>query len=171
MARSTGLDFDLRRDTPYEIYSNLSFQIPLGSHGDSFDRFYIRIVEMRMSILIMKQCLNLLPSGAVRTTNNKNRFPNRSEMKTTMESLIHHFKLFTAGVPIPPNDTFLSIEAPKGEFGVTLITDGTHRPYRCKLRAPGYLHLQSSKLFSGHLLADVVAIIGTLDIVFGEVDR
>jgi NADH:ubiquinone oxidoreductase subunit D len=172
MARSTGLDLDPRRDTPYEIYSSLDFRIPVGSRGDSFDRFYMRIVEMRMSILIMKQCPNLPPSGAVRTTDSENRFPGHSEMKTTMENLIHHFKLFTAGTPIPMGDTFVSIEAPKGEFGITLVTDGTSRPRRCKIKTPGFLNLQAfDTLAREHLLADIVTIIGTEDIVFGEVDR
>jgi NADH dehydrogenase (ubiquinone) Fe-S protein 2 len=172
MLRSTGIDFDLRRDNPYEIYSNLVFQIPVGTHGDSFDRFYIRMVEMRTSISIIKQCLNLLPSGSIRTTNSKARYPNRLEMKTTMESLIHHFKLFTEGISIPKGDTFISIEAPKGEFGVTLFTNGTSKLERCKIKTPGFLNLQVfDTMCREHLLADVVTIIGTQDIVFGEVDR
>lgn len=172
MLRSTGVDFDLRRDNPYEIYSTLAFKVPVGTNGDSFDRFYIRIAEMRASVTIIKQCLNLLPSGTVRTNNIKARYPSKLEMKTTMQSLIHHFKLFTEGITIPKGDTFISIEAPKGEFGVTLFTNGTSRLERCKIKTPGFLNLQAFDTMSHeHLLADIVTIIGTQDIVFGEVDR
>jgi NADH:ubiquinone oxidoreductase subunit D len=173
MRRSTGLDYDIRRELPYEIYSNLAFQVPVGSTGDSYDRFTIRMDEMRESVNIMKQCLNLLPSGPIQISNSKEYFPNRFSIKTSMESLIHHFKMFTEGTTLAKNDVFLTIEAPKGEFGVTLFTnDESARPSRCKIKTPGFLNLQFfDTLAQEHLLADVVTLIGTEDIVFGEVDR
>ncbi len=172
MLRSTGLPWDLRRYYPYEVYSKLRFDIPVGTIGDCYDRYLIRIEEMRQSLRLIKQCLNQLPAGLVRVDDRKVVPPTRHQLKTSMEALIHHFKLYSEGVPVPKGDVYMAIEAPKGEFGVYLVADHTSRPYRCKIRAPGFFHLQGLDfMVRNHLLADVVTIIGTQDIVFGEVDR
>jgi NADH-quinone oxidoreductase subunit D len=146
--------------------------VPVGKHGDCYDRYVCRIEEMRQSVRIIRQCLNEMPSGAVIADDHKIVPPKRTEMKATMESLIHHFKLFTEGHRVPAGAVYTAVEAPKGEFGVYLVSEGENKPYRCKIRAPGFAHLQALEFMSkGHMLADAVAIIGTLDIVFGEIDR
>jgi NADH-quinone oxidoreductase subunit D len=174
--RSTGAAWDLRRAQPYENYSDFEFDIPVGRNGDCYDRYLLRMEEMRQSVRIMKQCIDKLTSGEgqgeVLAPNNKVTPPRRGEMKRSMEALIHHFKLYTEGFHVPEGEVYAAIEAPKGEFGVYLVADGTNRPYRCKIRAPGYAHLQAMDfLCKGHMLADVSAILGSMDIVFGEVDR
>jgi len=172
MLRGSGVPWDLRRAQPYEIYEELDFGVPVGINGDSYDRYLCRLQEMRESTKIIVQCLNLLEPGPVRVDDRKISPPARRAMKEDMESLIHHFKLFTEGYTPPPGETYTAVEAPKGEFGVYLVSDGSNRPYRCHIRAPGFAHLQGLHFMSkGHMLADVVAIIGTQDIVFGEVDR
>lgn len=172
MLRSTGKCWDLRKAIPYEIYASLFFHIPIGYNGDCYDRYLIRLYEMRESIKIIKQCLDNMTFGAIRSIDKKIYIPSKSNMKYSMEALIHHFKLFTEGFKIFQNEIYSCVEAPKGEFGVYFSTDDTNRPYRCKIRAPGFFHLQSlNTMTKNHLLADVVAIIGTQDIVFGEVDR
>jgi NADH-quinone oxidoreductase subunit D len=176
MVRGSGAAWDLRRAQPYECYSELEFDIPVGKHGDGYDRYVIRMEEMRQSIRIMKQCLEKLRSpagqGAIAVEDHKIVPPKRGEMKRSMEALIHHFKLYTEGFHVPPGEVYAAVEAPKGEFGVYLVSDGTNKPYRCKIRAPGFAHLQSMDFIGkGHMLADMTAILGTLDIVFGEVDR
>jgi NADH dehydrogenase (ubiquinone) Fe-S protein 2 len=172
MLRGSGFSWDLRAVLGYEVYKELSFNIPYGLNGDCYDRYCIRMEEMRQSIFIIEQCLNKMPEGFVKLDDRKISPPSRSFMKFSMESLIHHFKLYSEGFVIPKNDAFISIEAPKGEFGVYLRSDNTNRPYRCHIKAPGFLHLQAlDTMASGHLIADVVTIIGTQDIVFGEVDR
>jgi NADH dehydrogenase (ubiquinone) Fe-S protein 2 len=172
MLRGSGLKWDLRKNQPYEIYSSLDFGIPVGSNGDCYDRYLIRVEEMRQSISIISQCLNKIPFGNVSIDDNKIIKPSRSRIKGSMEALIHHFKLFTEGFNVPIGQSYVGVEAPKGEFGVYLISDGSSRPYRCKIKAPGFAHLASLDFMSkNHMLADVVAIIGTQDIVFGEVDR
>ena len=172
MLRGSGVHWDLRKSQPYEIYDKLKFEIPVGTNGDCYDRYLIRVFEMKESLKIIEQCLNSMPLGYVKTNDFKISPPTRSEMKQSMEALIHHFKMYTQGVIIPSSETYIGTEAPKGEFGVYLISDGTNRPYRCKIKAPGFNHLQALDFMSkGHLIADVVTIIGTQDIVFGEVDR
>jgi NADH-quinone oxidoreductase subunit D len=176
MVRGSGAAWDLRRSQPYECYSDLKFEIPVGKNGDCFDRYLIRMEEMRQSTKIMKQCVNLLMSetgaGPVSSTDGKVVPPKRSEMKRSMEALIHHFKLYTEGYRVPEGEVYAAVEAPKGEFGVYLVADGTNRPYRCKIRAPGFAHLAAMDFMTrGHMLADVSAVLGSLDIVFGEVDR
>ncbi len=172
LLRSTGLAHDLRRDVPYEIYDRLSFNIPVSFNGDSFDRYLLRVQEMRESIKIIFQCLNAMPAGLVRVDDYKVVPPRRMRMKNSMEALIHHFKLFSEGYVVPASETYAAVEAPKGEFGLYIVSDNTTRPYRVKIRAPGYYHLQGTNLLvQGHFLADAVTIIGTEDIVFGEVDR
>lgn len=172
MLRGSGIYWDLRKSQPYEIYDKLNFDIPIGTNGDCYDRYLIRILEMKQSLKIIEQCLNLMPQGFIKTNDFKISPPTRVEMKQSMEALIHHFKMYTQGVIIPANETYIGTEAPKGEFGVYLISDNTNRPYRCKIKAPGFNHLQALDFMSrGHLIADVVTIIGTQDIVFGEVDR
>jgi NADH dehydrogenase (ubiquinone) Fe-S protein 2 len=172
LCRGSGIDYDLRRDQPYEIYEHLSFEVPVGSRGDCFDRYFLRMEEMRQSINIISQCLNNIPGGPVKADNQKITPPNRLLARRSMEALIHHFKLFTAGFTVPANEDYTCSEAPKGEFGVYIASDSTSRPYRCKIKAPGFLHLQAIDFMSeGHLIADVVTAIGTQDIVFGEVDR
>jgi NADH-quinone oxidoreductase subunit D len=175
MVRGSGLPWDLRRSQPYECYSEFDFKIPVGKNGDCYDRYLVRIEEMEQSRLIMLQaCAKLrAPEGQGEVlTRGKISPPKRSEMKTSMEALIHHFKLYTEGFRVPEGEVYAAVEAPKGEFGVYLVADGTNKPYRAKIRAPGYLHLQAmDHIATGHQLADVAAIIGTLDIVFGEVDR
>ena len=176
MVRGSGARWDLRRNQPYEIYDELSFGIPIGKNGDNYDRYLIRMEEMRESVKIMKQCCALLKkpenAGPVQTPDGKVAPPKRGEMKRSMEALIHHFKLYTEGFKLPAGEVYAAVEAPKGEFGVFLVSDGTNKPYRVKLRAPGYAHLAAMDWMSrGHLLADVSAVLGSLDIVFGEVDR
>jgi NADH dehydrogenase (ubiquinone) Fe-S protein 2 len=171
MLRGSGIPWDLRKTEPYEIYDSLDFNIPIGIRGDCYDRYLIRIEEMRQSLNIIEQCLNKIPSGSIKSEN-KISAPSRSQLKTSMESLIHHFKLYSEGYYISEDETYLGVEAPKGEFGVFLVSNGSNKPYRCKIKAPGFLHLQGIDFMShNHLIADVVTIIGTQDIVFGEVDR
>lgn len=172
MLRGSGVAWDLRKSQPYDGYEMYDFDIPIGKHGDSYDRYLIRVEEMRQSIHIIKQCIERMPAGLVKTENRKIAPPPRAEMKHSMEALIHHFKLYTEGYHVPAGEVYAAVEAPKGEFGVYLIADGTNKPYRCRLRAPGFAHLQGLDFLSkGHMLADVVTIIGSLDIVFGEIDR
>jgi NADH-quinone oxidoreductase subunit D len=176
MLRSTGIAWDLRRAQPYECYSDLDFQIPVGKNGDCYDRYCIRMEEMRQSVRVMRQCIAKLRSadgqGPVAVEDNKIFPPRRGEMKRSMEALIHHFKLYTEGFHVPAGEVYAAVEAPKGEFGVYLVADGSNKPYKCKIRAPGFAHLQAMDFICrGHLLADVSAILGSLDIVFGEVDR
>lgn len=176
MVRGSGAAWDLRKSQPYECYDELEFDIPVGRNGDCYDRYLIRMEEMRQSARIMRQCVERLlgpeKNGPVSSLNHKLTPPGRSEMKSSMEALIHHFKLFTEGFHVPEGEVYAAVEAPKGEFGVYLVADGSNKPYRVKLRAPGYAHLQAmDTICQGHMLADVSAILGSLDIVFGEVDR
>jgi len=172
IVRGSGLAWDLRRSQPYEVYSELDFKIPLGKNGDCYDRYLCRVEEMYESVKIMKQCIEMMPVGPVMTQDNKFVPPRRTEMKQSMEALIHHFKLYTEGVHVPAGEVYTCVEAPKGEFGVYLVSDGTNKPYRVKLRAPGFPHLAAMDYLNrGHMLADVSAILGSLDIVFGEIDR
>lgn len=172
MLRSTGLPWDLRKILNYEQYNNIKFAVPVGTSGDCFDRYLMRIFEMRESLNIIHQCLNQIPKGSTQVIDNKISPPSRTHMKYSMESLIHHFKLYSEGYNIQKNEIYSAVEAPKGEFGIYLVSDGTNRPYRCAIRAPGFAHLQGLNFMSkGHLVADVVTLIGTQDIVFGEVDR
>jgi NADH-quinone oxidoreductase subunit D len=176
MVRASGAAWDLRKAQPYECYPEMEFDIPIGKNGDNYDRYLIRMEEMRQSVRIMRQCITKLRApdgqGPVAVQDNKVFPPHRSEMKRSMEALIHHFKLYTEGIRVPAGEVYVAVEAPKGEFGVYLVSDGTNQPYRCKIRAPSFAHLQAMDLLCrGHLLADVAAIIGSLDIVFGEIDR
>jgi NADH-quinone oxidoreductase subunit D len=172
MLRSTGLAWDLRRAQPYECYSDLEFQIPVGKNGDCYDRYVMRMEEMRQSNNIMKQCIEKMPTGPVNVRESKVVPPTRGEMKRSMEALIHHFKLYTEGYHVPAGEVYAAVEAPKGEFGVYLVSDGTNKAYRCKIRAPGFAHLQAMDFMCrGHMLADVSAVLGSIDIVFGEIDR
>jgi NADH dehydrogenase (ubiquinone) Fe-S protein 2 len=172
LLRGSGIAWDLRKNQPYEIYDELDFDIIIGKNGDCYDRYLIRIMEMRESIRIINQCLNKIPTGAVRLEDNKLIAPSRALLKYSMESLIHHFKLYTESFIVPTGYTYQAVEAPKGEFGVYLVANGTNKPHRAYIRAPGFAHLQGLDFMSkGHMLADVVTIIGTQDIVFGEVDR
>jgi NADH-quinone oxidoreductase subunit D len=174
MVRGSGIAWDLRRNQPYECYDELEFDIPLGKNGDCYDRYLCRVTEIRQSARIMAQCVEKLKktSGPVLTEDNKVAPPRRGEMKRSMEALIHHFKLYTEGLHTPPGEVYVAVEAPKGEFGVFLVSDGSNKPYRCKIRAPGFAHLAAMDWMNrGHMLADVSAVLGSLDIVFGEVDR
>ena len=172
LLRGSGISWDLRKKQPYEIYPSLDFDIFTGTNGDCYDRYIIRVKEMRESLRIVQQCLNSIPEGSVKTEDKKLTPPSRTDVKNSMESLIHHFKYYTEGVNVSKGETYTATEAPKGEFGVYLVSDGTNRPYRCKIKAPGFAHLQGLDMMSkGHMVADVVTIIGTQDIVFGEVDR
>lgn len=172
MLRASGLAWDLRKSQPYDVYDRMDFDVPVGKTGDCYARYLIRMEEMRQSLKIMKQCLKEMPQGLVKTNDYKVTAPPRAEMKSSMEALIHHFKLFTEGFHVPAGETYTAVEAPKGEFGVYLVSDGTNKPYRCRIRAPGFAHLQALDFMSkGHLLADTVSIIGSMDIVFGEIDR
>ena len=172
MLRGSGVAWDLRKSQPYDVYEKMEFDIPVGKTGDCFARYLVRIEEMRQSLRIMKQCIEQMPSGPHRSEDHKVTPPSRGEMKNSMEALIHHFKLYTEGFHVPAGETYTAVEAPKGEFAVYLVADGTNRPYKCHIRAPGFAHLQGLDFMSkGHLLADTVAIIGSLDIVFGEIDR
>ncbi|SEQ83503.1 NADH dehydrogenase subunit D [Faunimonas pinastri] len=176
MVRGSGAAWDLRKSQPYECYDEMEFDLAIGKNGDCYDRYLIRMHEMRQSVRIMRQCVDKLRSangaGPVSSVDGKVVPPSRGEMKRSMESLIHHFKLYTEGFHVPAGDVYAAVEAPKGEFGVYLVSDGTNKPYRCKIRAPGYAHLQAMDfLCRGHMLADISAVLGSLDIVFGEVDR
>jgi len=172
MLRGSGVCWDLRKAAPYDAYDQLDFDVPVGTRGDCYDRYCIRIEEMRQSLRIIVQCLNRMPSGMIKADDRKLCPPSRCQMKLSMESLIHHFELYTEGFSVPASSTYTAVEAPKGEFGVFLVSNGSNRPYRCRIRAPGFAHLQGLDFMSKHhMLADVVTIIGTQDIVFGEVDR
>lgn len=172
MLRGSGVDYDLRRDAPYEIYDKLSFNVPVGTGGDCYDRYFVRIEETRQSLNIIAQCLDLIPAGGVKSDNQKMSNPNRLQIKQSMESLIQHFKLHTEGYPVPAGEAYTAVEAPKGEFGAFAITQNSANLSRCKIKAPGFIHLQGIDFMTqGHMLADVVTAIGTQDIVFGEVDR
>jgi NADH-quinone oxidoreductase subunit D len=173
MLRASNVSWDLRKSQPYDVYDRMDFDVPVGLTGDCYARYLLRIEEMRQSNRIIRQCLEQMPKdGPVKTTDRKVSPPPRAEMKRSMEALIHHFKLYTEGYHVPAGETYAAVEAPKGEFGVYLIADGSNRPYRCRIRAPGFAHLQALDFMSrGHMLADAVAIIGSQDIVFGEIDR
>ncbi len=170
--RASGVPWDLRRSQPYDMYDQVEFEVPVGRNGDCYDRYLVRMEEMRQSARIVKQCLARMQPGPVKVQDNKIAPPPRAEMKRSMESLIHHFKLYTEGYHVPAGATYTVVESPKGEFGVYLVADGSNRPYRCKIRPTGFAHLQAIEVLSKrHMLADAVAIIGSLDLVFGEVDR
>jgi len=170
--RASGCAWDLRRQQPYDVYDRMEFDIPVGNRGDCYDRYLVRMLEMRESVRIIQQCLAQMKPGPIKVQDNKISPPPRAEMKRSMEALIHHFKLYTEGYHVPAGETYTVVEAPKGEFGVYLVADGTNKPYRCKIRAPSYALLQAMEVMSkGHMLADAVAVIGSLDIVFGEIDR
>lgn len=172
MLRGSGIAWDLRKSQPYDVYGELDFDVPVGKTGDCYARYLIRMEEMRQSLKLMRQCLERLPGGPVKVNDYKVSPPPRAEMKASMEALIHHFKLYTEGYHVPAGETYTAVEAPKGEFGVYLVSDGTNKPYRCHIRAPGFAHLQGLDFMSrGAMLADVVANIGSMDIVFGEIDR
>ncbi|MFN0042808.1 MAG: NADH-quinone oxidoreductase subunit D [Alphaproteobacteria bacterium] len=172
MLRASGVAWDLRRAEPYEIYNELEFKIPVGTNGDCYERYLVRMDEMRESVRLIEQCLARIEPGPVKVQDNKITPPSRAEMKHSMEALIHHFKLFTEGYHVPAGETYAAVEAPKGEFGVYLVSDGSNKPYRCKIRAPGFAHLQSLDYMSrGYMLADAVANLASMDIVFGEIDR
>ncbi len=172
MLRGSGVAWDLRRSQPYDCYDDLEFKIPIGKNGDCYDRYLCRIEEMRESVKIIKQCLKNIPKGPIKTEDGKISPPQKKELKQSMEALIHHFKLFTEGYRVKKDEIYTAVEAPKGEFGVYLISDGSSKPYKCKIRAPGFAHLQAMDyLIKGHMLADVPAVLGSMDIVFGEVDR
>ena len=172
MMRGSGVAWDLRKSQPYDCYEQLSFKVPIGKNGDCYDRYLCRVEEMRESVKIIKQCLEQLPKGPVKSQDNKITPPPKKEIKESMEALIHHFKLFTEGYRVKKDEIYTAVEAPKGEFGVYLISDGSSKPYKCKIRAPGFSHLQAMDyLIKGHMLADVPAVLGSLDIVFGEIDR
>nr|YP_004563943.1 NADH dehydrogenase subunit 7 [Phytophthora mirabilis]ADK76338.1 NADH dehydrogenase subunit 7 [Phytophthora mirabilis] len=172
MLRGSGISWDLRKTQPYEIYDQLDFDIPVGTNGDCYDRYLIRMEEMRQSIRIILQILNKIPNGPIKLDDKKITNPNRIQIKNSMESLIHHFKYYSENISINSGETYTVIEAPKGEYGVYLVSDGTNKPYRCKIKSPGFLHLQALDfLAKNHMIADVVTIIGTLDVVFGEIDR
>jgi NADH-quinone oxidoreductase subunit D len=172
MVRGSGIPWDLRKSQPYDAYEAMEFDVPVGKNGDCYDRYLVRIEEMRQSLRIMKQAIEKMPGGPVKADDRKVAPPSRGEMKRSMEALIHHFKLYTEGYHVPAGETYTAVEAPKGEFAVYLVSDGSNKPYRCKIRAPGFAFLQAMDFLSkGHMLADVVAIIGSLDIVFGEIDR
>ena len=172
MLRGSGIPWDLRKAQPYEIYPEIDFSIPVGNSGDCYDRYLVRIEEMRQSLVILHQAINLLEFGSIKTNDSKISPPSRSEMKNSMEAVIHHFKFFTEGIVLPIGETYTATEAPKGEFGIYLISNNTDKPYRCKIKAPGFGHLQAlNVMVQGHMIADLVTIIGTQDIVFGEIDR
>jgi NADH-quinone oxidoreductase subunit D len=174
MLRGSGIEWDLRKKQPYEVYDRMQFDVPVGVNGDTYDRYLVRVEEMRQSNRIIRQCVKWLREnpGRVMVDNHKVAPPSRAEMKQNMEELIHHFKLFTEGMHVPEGEAYAAVEHPKGEFGVYLVSDGANKPYRVKLRSPGFCHLSSmNELAKGHMIADAVAIIGTLDIVFGDVDR
>ena len=172
MLRGSGIAWDLRKSQPYECYQDFNFKIPIGKNGDCYDRYLCRIEEMRQSVEIIKDCIDKMPSGPVKNVDGKITPPPKEDLKRSMEAVIHHFKLFSEGFRVPEGEIYAAVEAPKGEFGVYLISDGSHKPYKCKIRAPGFSHLQAMDyLIKGHMLADVPAVIGSLDLVFGEIDR
>lgn len=172
MLRGSGVKWDLRKAQPYDGYENVEFDVPIGKKGDSYDRYLVRLEEIRQSLHIVEQCLNRMPPGEIKVDDYKIAPPKRALMKSDMEALIHHFKLYSEGYQVPPGATYSAIEAPKGEMGVYLVSDGTSRPYKCKIKPPGFAHLAGmNRLAKGHMLADVVALVGTIDVVFGEVDR
>ena len=172
MIRGSGIPWDLRKSQPYDAYARMDFDVPVGTRGDCYDRFMVRVEEVRQSARIMRQCLNEMPEGPIASLDRKVAPPKRGEMKRSMEALIHHFKLYTEGFHVPAGEIYAATEAPKGEFGVYLVSDGSNKPYRCYIRAPGFAHLQGLEFMSkGHMLADAVANIGSLDVVFGEIDR
>jgi len=172
MLRGSGVPWDLRKSQPYECYKDFNFRIPIGKNGDCYDRYLCRMEEMRESVKIIRDCIKNMPTGPVKSIDGKITPPKRKDLKNSMEALIHHFKLFSEGFRVPEGEIYTAVEAPKGEFGVYLISDGSNKPYKCKIRAPGFSHLQSMDyLLKGHMLADVPAVLGSLDIVFGEVDR
>ncbi|MEN8237360.1 MAG: NADH-quinone oxidoreductase subunit D [Pseudomonadota bacterium] len=172
MLRASGVAWDLRKAQPYDVYEQMEFDIPVGKHGDCYARYLVRIEELRQSIRIIQQCLNKMPEGPVMIEDQKIAPPKRAEMKSSMEAMINHFKLYTEGFHVPKGEIYAAVEAPKGEFGVYLVADGSNRPYRCKIRPPSYFFLAAmEKLSKGHMLADATAIIGAMDIVFGEIDR
>jgi NADH-quinone oxidoreductase subunit D len=172
MLRASGVPWDLRKAQPYLVYDKMDFDIPVGKNGDCYDRYLVRVEEMRQSLRIIEQCIQNMPGGPATSVDRKVTPPPRAEMKRSMEALIHHFKLYTEGFHVPAGETYTAVEAPKGEFGVYLVSDGSNKPYRCKIRAPGFAHLQAMEFCSkGYMLADSVAILGSMDIVFGEIDR
>jgi NADH-quinone oxidoreductase subunit D len=172
MLRASGMPWDLRKSQPYEVYDRMDFDIPVGKHGDCFDRYLVRMAEMRESLKIMRQCIEQMPDGPIKYQDHKISPPSRAELKRSMEALIHHFKLYTEGFHVPEGEAYAAVEAPKGEFGVYLVADGTNRPYRCKIRATSYPHLAAiEKMAKGHMLADIPSIVGSIDVVFGEIDR
>jgi len=172
MLRGSGIVWDLRKSEPYEIYNQLQFEIPVGNIGDCYDRFLIRVIEMKQSLKIISQCINKIPNGLIKSKDSKICPPIKTDLKQSMEAVIHHFKVYTNGINIRSNETYVATEAPKGEFGIYLISNGSNKPHRCKIKAPGFAHLQAlNQMSKGHLIADVVTIIGTQDIVFGEIDR
>lgn len=172
MLRGSGIAWDLRKSNPYDIYSEMEFEVPIGSNGDCYDRYLVRVEEMYQSLRIIKQCIESMPKGEIKVRDGKLSPPLRIDMKNSMEALIHHFKLYTEGYNVNLGETYTCVEAPKGEFGVYLYADGTDKPYRCRIKAPGFAHLQGLDFMSrGHMMADIVSIIASLDIVFGEVDR
>jgi NADH-quinone oxidoreductase subunit D len=170
--RASGLPWDLRKAQPYDGYEAYDFDIPIGKNGDCYDRYLVRVEEMRQSVKIILQAIDKMPAGPVRVNDHKIMSPPRAEMKSSMEALIHHFKLYTEGYKVPAGEVYAAVEAPKGEFGVYVVSDGTNRPYRCRIRAPGFIHMQGMDfMLRGHMLPDVPAVLGSIDIVFGEVDR
>ena len=172
MLRGSGIEWDLRKSNPYDVYDELDFDVPIGTQGDCYDRYLVRVEEMYQSVKIINQCLNKIPKGPIKSIDSKITPPTRSEMKESMEAMIHHFKLYTEGYNVPAGEAYVAVEAPKGEFGVYLYSDGSNKPYRCRIKAPGFAHLQGLDFMAkGHLMADVVSIISSLDIVFGEIDR
>jgi NADH-quinone oxidoreductase subunit D len=172
MLRGSGIAWDLRKSNPYDVYSEMDFDVPISQNGDCYARYLVRVEEMYQSLRIIKQCIDLMPVGDFRTNDRKISPPPRHEIKESMEALIHHFKLYTEGYDVPCGEVYFPVEAPKGEFGVYIYSDGTNRPYRCRIKAPGFAHLQGLDFMSrGHLMADIVTIISSLDIVFGEIDR
>jgi NADH dehydrogenase (ubiquinone) Fe-S protein 2 len=172
MLRGSGINWDLRKSQPYEIYNKLKFNVPVGRNGDCYDRYWVRILEMKQSLSIILQCLELIPKGLVKSNDQKLVAPLKGDLKKSMESLIHHFKIYTTSFTVPAKETYVGTEAPKGEFGIYIVSNGTNKPYRCKIKAPGFAHLQGLNFMSkGSMVADVVTIIGTQDIVFGEIDR
>jgi len=172
MLRGSGVPWDLRKSQPYECYNDFNFNIPVGKNGDCYDRYLCRMEEMRESVKIINECIHKMPTGPIKSIDGKITPPRKDDLKNSMEALIHHFKLFSEGFRVPKGEIYTCVEAPKGEFGVYLISDGSNKPYKCKIRAPGFSHLQAMDyLLKGHMLADVPAVLGSLDIVFGEVDR
>jgi NADH-quinone oxidoreductase subunit D len=172
MIRGSGIPWDIRKSQPYDVYDRMDFDVPVGTNGDCYDRFMVRVEEVRQSWRIVRQCLNELPQGPIGTDDRKVFPPKRAEMKTSMEALIHHFKLYTEGFHVPAGEVYVATESPKGEFGIYLVSDGTNKPYRCKIRPTAFSHLQAMDfMMKGHMLADTTAVLGAMDIVFGECDR